>query len=436
MATRQFADLSAYRRNVNNAQAGANLLDSLIQGVQGGIQLQQLPGKLQENQIAQQLQNAINLQKLQDLQNPQAALARRLEQELTLKAALNPDLGIVRADPGLVGQTIATPGAITPAQQAALTAGATVLPTAPAGLPETPISAFGIQTGLNVNPNIPAQAADDKLSRQIALLNARPVNQTLTREGYVFNPRTAQLEQVFSPADPNSGLQVERRSQVEADAKAKADAAQALSSSKSVEKRELQEDSQKFTSEENEKNRANRITLAEKRSKIASDVPVAATAYQAERQQRIIDSVTDLEQDVGYDTVGFADWFKAVPTTAAKSFASRLKTLKAAIAFGELADMRAASKTGGALGQVSNIELGLLESSLGALDQAQSPSEFKEELGKIKGSIQRFRDAAAKPTAPPGYNLNSDPRALKIKEDLKSGKITRERAKNLINDLK
>lgn len=195
MATRQFADLSAYRRNVNNAQAGANLLDSLIQGVQGGIQLQQLPGKLQENQIAQQLQNAINLQKLQDLQNPQAALARRLEQELTLKGALNSDLGIVRAQPGLVGQTITTPGALTAQQMAslptqdqmenqataaqiALSSGQPVpeqlsLPSVAPGLPETPISAFGIQTGLNVNPNIPIQAKDRKLNDQIAAMNAR-----------------------------------------------------------------------------------------------------------------------------------------------------------------------------------------------------------------------------------------------------------------------
>lgn len=401
MATRTFADLSPYRRAVSNAQAGTNLLDSLIQGVQGGINLAQLPQQLQNQQLAQQLQNALTVQKLQDLQNPQAALARKLEEELTMRGALNPDLGIQRAPAGLTGETIFNPGAITPAQQATLTPATTVIPTAPAALTETPISAFGIQTGLNTNPNIPLQAAEDKLNRQISLLNARPVNRSLTKEGYAFNPRTGEIEQVILPTDPNSGLQTERRSQAEADAKAKTDAAQVLSDSKGAQRKDLQEDSQKFTAEENEKNRTNRLTLADKRSKIAADVPVAATAYQAERQQRVLDSVTDLEQDVGYDTVGFADWFKAVPTSAAKSFAARLKTLKAAIAFGELADMRAASKTGGALGQVSNIELGLLESSLGSLDQAQSPSEFKEELGKIKASIQRWRNAAAATNSAP-----------------------------------
>lgn len=191
MATRTFADLSPYRRAVSNAQAGTNLLDSLIQGVQGGIQLARLPQTLQDNALAQELQNALTRQKILDLQNPEAALARRLEQELTLKGALNPDLGIQRAPVGLVGETIANPGAITPAQQAALPSNellamrdialqqggvnppAVVIPTAPAGLPETPISAFGIQTGLTSNPNVPVQAAEDKLERQIQLANSR-----------------------------------------------------------------------------------------------------------------------------------------------------------------------------------------------------------------------------------------------------------------------
>jgi hypothetical protein len=51
--------------------------------------------------------------------------------------------------------------------------------------------------------------------------------------------------------------------------------------------------------------------------------------------------------------------------------------------------MRAASKTGGALGQVSDREGALLQSSLGALDIGQSPTQFKAQLKKIKDSITR-----------------------------------------------
>jgi len=51
--------------------------------------------------------------------------------------------------------------------------------------------------------------------------------------------------------------------------------------------------------------------------------------------------------------------------------------------------MRAASTTGGALGQVSDREGQLLMSALGALDQGQSPQAFREQLGIIKSSLQR-----------------------------------------------
>ncbi len=133
MATRQFADLSPYRRNLQAAQGTSNVLDSLIQGAQRGLQPQNLPQTLQDQGLARDLQNAINLQKLQDLQNPERALAREIEKQLTIKAALNPNSGIVRADPSLVGETIAQPGAITVEEQAALPATVTpqtVLPTA------------------------------------------------------------------------------------------------------------------------------------------------------------------------------------------------------------------------------------------------------------------------------------------------------------------
>lgn len=51
--------------------------------------------------------------------------------------------------------------------------------------------------------------------------------------------------------------------------------------------------------------------------------------------------------------------------------------------------MREASKTGGALGQVSDREGQLLQSSLGALNQGQSPEAFKTQLKKIMESLDR-----------------------------------------------
>lgn len=113
--------------------------------------------------------------------------------------------------------------------------------------------------------------------------------------------------------------------------------------------------------------------------------------YQQEKQTRILDSVADLERRVSFQTVGlFGTLYKFAPGGVQRDFANDLNTLKANIAFGELTAMREASKTGGALGQVSDIELKLLESSLAGLSQAQSPANFRKNLKRVKDSIARW----------------------------------------------
>jgi len=104
-----------------------------------------------------------------------------------------------------------------------------------------------------------------------------------------------------------------------------------------------------------------------------------------------IQTVDELSPDVSNKTTGLIGVNLAkVPGTDAYNFKSSLDTLKSNIAFGALTEMRAASKTGGALGQVSDREGQLLASSLGALDQGQSPEEFKQQLAKIKESLMRW----------------------------------------------
>ncbi len=82
-----------------------------------------------------------------------------------------------------------------------------------------------------------------------------------------------------------------------------------------------------------------------------------------------------------------------IPGTEAKDFSAELKTLAANIAFNELAQMRATSKTGGALGAISDREGQLLQSALGALDQDQSPGNVTRQLAQIKDSIQKWQMA-------------------------------------------
>lgn len=121
------------------------------------------------------------------------------------------------------------------------------------------------------------------------------------------------------------------------------------------------------------------------------------TPYAAERSARTIQSVDDLVSKVSGWTTGYGSLLSRIPQTDAANFEAELETLKANIAFNELTAMREASKTGGALGQVSNIELGLLTSALGALRSNQSPANLRAQLRKIRASVNRWRAAQGLP---------------------------------------
>jgi len=80
----------------------------------------------------------------------------------------------------------------------------------------------------------------------------------------------------------------------------------------------------------------------------------------------------------------FGNLMKNIPSSAANDVMANIKTIEAAVGFDRLQAMRDASPTGGALGQVSNIELDLLKSSLANLNQAQSKEQFLTNLAQVK----------------------------------------------------
>ena len=151
----------------------------------------------------------------------------------------------------------------------------------------------------------------------------------------------------------------------------------------------FEEDKRQFGLDYAIKQRETAVKEAEASTKAAG----GQSAYQAERTQRILSSVDELSKRVGINTVGPATFAKYVPGTDARDFKADLETLKANISFSELQAMREASKTGGALGQVAIRELELLESTLGSLDQGQSPDNFNKNLGKIRASLDRWNQA-------------------------------------------
>ena len=84
--------------------------------------------------------------------------------------------------------------------------------------------------------------------------------------------------------------------------------------------------------------------------------------------------------------------FPSIPGGDAADAQAKLNTLKSQVAFGVLQDMRNNSKTGGALGAVSDSEGKRLEANLAALENAQSEEQMKESLKKIIEYTQGAKD--------------------------------------------
>lgn len=82
-------------------------------------------------------------------------------------------------------------------------------------------------------------------------------------------------------------------------------------------------------------------------------------------------------------TAGLRGMIPNIPGTDAANAAALLNTLKSQVAFGVLQDMRNNSKTGGALGSVSDAEGKRLEANLAALEKSQSVEQLQSSLQKI-----------------------------------------------------
>lgn len=85
---------------------------------------------------------------------------------------------------------------------------------------------------------------------------------------------------------------------------------------------------------------------------------------------------------------GFAT--RNIPGTPAYNLDRIVDTVKANIGFAELSAMRAASPTGGALGQVSEMELKYLQSTIASLDTAQNPQQLRDNLQAVKTHYQNW----------------------------------------------
>ena len=81
-----------------------------------------------------------------------------------------------------------------------------------------------------------------------------------------------------------------------------------------------------------------------------------------------------------------------------------LNPIQGAIAFDRLQQMREESKTGGALGPVSDREIGLLSSIAGSLDTVQDTETLKRTLNEIKTRFERIKAVESPATSPAEYS--------------------------------
>lgn len=108
--------------------------------------------------------------------------------------------------------------------------------------------------------------------------------------------------------------------------------------------------------------------------------------------------------------------FGKVPGTDAYDFTQKLDTLKNQIALSALKELRASSKTGGGVGNVSDRDIDLLKNSIDSLGPGQSIKQFKESLKNVRNRIQRMRANLVSPAAAsPGSSVDNPffPAALK-----------------------
>lgn len=100
---------------------------------------------------------------------------------------------------------------------------------------------------------------------------------------------------------------------------------------------------------------------------------------------RSIDRAEEIMRTSVLPTTGFfADFLAGRGGTGARDLRGNLDTIRANIGFDQLNQMRQASPTGGALGNVSNQEIAYLQAVMGSVDQSQSEGELRRNLRRLR----------------------------------------------------
>ena len=136
----------------------------------------------------------------------------------------------------------------------------------------------------------------------------------------------------------------------------------------------------------------------ETQAKRAAAEPMAKTNISAQSAKTMMldDLINKAKDQANIWTTGFAGQkLQNLGGTPAHDLQNTLYTIKANIGFDKLQQLRDSSPTGGALGQVSEFENRLLQSVWGALEQSQTPEQFKFNLDMVKKQVHQSWDRVA-----------------------------------------
>jgi hypothetical protein len=130
----------------------------------------------------------------------------------------------------------------------------------------------------------------------------------------------------------------------------------------------------------------------------------------AEQRKKYADVVTEdidrtlkmVEESPATTTGPGGAVLSGVPGLSAHNVGALVETIKANAGFDRLQEMRAASPTGGALGQVSDFENKLLQATIGNLSQSQNKEQFVYNLKRVRDIYGKIIHEGIKPGSQDG----------------------------------
>lgn len=128
------------------------------------------------------------------------------------------------------------------------------------------------------------------------------------------------------------------------------------------------------------------LTAAQQIEKDQESAKRAASDQHAqERAWEVLRTTQEALEKINKNSTGVSAFFtKNLPFTEAGSLQQTIRGITSPIAIAELSRMRQESPTGGAMGNISDRDLIILQSVHGSLETAQKPEDLRKSLHKVQ----------------------------------------------------